>query len=235
MAWDYILQGFSEALGLITEPYVVEIALRSIKVSGIATIMAVAWSLPLSMLIGLKNFRGKWLVKTFVNGLMGVPTVIWGLILYLFLVPKGPLGGLGLLYTEMGISFGQALLITPIIISIVVNSLETIEEEIRELALTLGADEIRASLQVVFESAGGIILAVIAGFNRAIAELGIALMIGGNIYVRGGYYNTRVLTTAIQMYTVRAEMSIAIALGIILMGIVLGVNLLSNLIRKWLS
>ncbi len=235
MAWDYIVQGFSEALGLITEPYVIEIALRSIKVSGVATIMAVVWSLPLSMLIGLKNFRGKWLVKTFVNGLMGVPTAIWGLILYLLLVPRGPLGALGLLYTEMGISLGQALLITPIIISIVVNSLEAIESEIRELALTLGADEIRASFQVVVESIGGIILAVIAGFNRAIAELGIALMIGGNIYVKGGHYNTRVLTTAIQMYTVRAEISIAIALGIILMGIVLGVNLLSNLIRKWLT
>lgn len=235
MAWDYIIQGFKEALGLITQDYIIEIALRSIKVSGLATLIAVAWSLPLSIFIGLTNFRGKWAVKGLINGLMGVPTVIWGLILYLFLVPKGPFGALGLLYTEMGISIGQALLITPIIISIVVNSLEAIEVEIRELALTLGADEIRASFQVVTESFGGIILAIIAGFNRAIAELGIALMIGGNIYVKGGYYNTRVLTTAIQMYTVRAEVSIAIALGIILMSIVLGINLLSNLIRKWLS
>jgi len=151
------------------------------------------------------------------------------------LVPVGPLGSLGLLYTEMGISVGQALLITPIIMSIVVNSLESIESEVRELALTLGADEIRASFQVVRESVGGIVLAIIAAFNRAIAELGIALMIGGNIYVKGGTYNTRVLTTAIQMYTVRAEISVAIALGIILMGIVLAVNLLSNLVRKWLE
>lgn len=235
MAWDYIIQGFSEAVKLIDDPYVIEIALRSIKVSGVATLMAVAWSLPISVLLGLKDFPGKWLVKTLINGLMGVPTVIWGLVLYLMLVPVGPLGSLGLLYTEMGISVGQALLITPIIMSIVVNSLESIESEVRELALTLGADEIRASFQVVRESVGGIVLAIIAAFNRAIAELGIALMIGGNIYVKGGTYNTRVLTTAIQMYTVRAEISVAIALGIILMGIVLAVNLLSNLVRKWLE
>ncbi len=235
MAWDYIIQGFSEAVKLIDDPYVIEIALRSIKVSGMATLMAVAWSLPISVLLGLKDFSGKWLVKTLINGLMGVPTVIWGLVLYLMFVPLGPLGSLGLLYTEMGISIGQALLITPIIMSIVVNSLESIEGEIRELALTLGADEIRASFQVVRESVGGIVLAIIAAFNRAIAELGIALMIGGNIYVKGGVYNTRVLTTAIQMYTVRAEISVAIALGIILMGIVLAVNLLSNLVRKWLE
>ncbi|ASJ11752.1 ABC transporter permease [Thermococcus thioreducens] len=235
MAWDYIIQGFSEAVKLIDDPYVIEIAIRSIKVSGMATLMAVAWSLPISVLLGLKDFPCKWLVKTLINGLMGVPTVIWGLVLYLMFVPLGPLGSLGLLYTEMGISVGQALLITPIIMSIVVNSLESIEGEIRELALTLGADELRASFQVVRESVGGIVLAIIAAFNRAIAELGIALMIGGNIYVRGGVYNTRVLTTAIQMYTVRAEISIAIALGIILMGIVLAVNLLSNLVRKWLE
>ncbi|ADT84868.1 ABC transporter permease [Thermococcus barophilus] len=235
MAWDYIIQGFSEAVKLIDDPYVIEIALRSIKVSGIATLMAVAWSLPISVLLGLKDFPGKWLVKTLINGLMGVPTVIWGLVLYLMFVPLGPLGSLGLLYTEMGISVGQALLITPIIMSIVVNSLESIEGEVRELALTLGADEMRASFQVVRESVGGIVLAIIAAFNRAIAELGIALMIGGNIYVRGGVYNTRVLTTAIQMYTVRAEINMAIALGIILMGIVLAVNLLSNLVRKWLE
>ncbi|ACJ15498.1 Binding-protein-dependent transport systems inner membrane component [Thermococcus onnurineus NA1] len=235
MAWDYIIQGFSEAIKLIDDPYVIEIALRSIKVSGMATLIAVVWSLPLSVLLGLRDFPGKWLVKTLINGLMGVPTVIWGLVLYLMFVPLGPLGSLGLLYTEMGISIGQALLITPIIMSIVVSSLESIEGEIRELALTLGADEIRASLQVVRESIGGIVLAIIAAFNRAISELGIALMIGGNIYVKGGVYNTRVLTTAIQMYTVRAEVSIAIALGIILMGIVLTVNLLSNFVRKWLA
>ena len=235
MAWDYIIQGFSEAIKMIDDPYVIEIALRSIKVSGVATLMAVAWSIPPSVLIGLIDFPGKWLIKTLINGLMGVPTVIWGLVLYLMFVPVGPLGSLGLLYTEMGISIGQAILITPIIMSIVVDSLESIGSEIKELALTLGADELRASFRVIMESIGGIILAIIAGFNRAIAELGIALMIGGNVYVKGGVYNTRVLTTAIQMYTARAEVSIAIALGIILMGIVLSVNLLSNLIRRWLS
>jgi tungstate transport system permease protein len=139
-----------------------------------------------------------------------------------------------LLYFESGISIGQALLITPIVMSIIIDSFESVEKNIKELCLTLGASEIQTTIQIIKEIWGWIILATITGFNRAISELGIALMIGGNIYVSGGYYNTRVLTTAIQMHTVRADISTAIALGIILMSIIIIVNLISNLIRrKW--
>lgn len=123
-------------------------------------------------------------------------------------------------------------MITPIIVSFAASSVELIEREIRELALTLGADNIDASIAVIREAASGILLALIAAFNRAVAELGIAIIIGGNIFVRDSALNTRVLTTAIQMYTTRGEIDMAIALGIILLSIVFAVSLLSNLLQR---
>jgi tungstate transport system permease protein len=231
---DYVISGIQQAVQLILSGNsdVVEIALRSIRVSGIATLLALLWSLPLGVVIGMLDFPGKSIVKVLFNTLLGIPTVVLGLILYLMLAPTGPLGFLGLIYTEMGISFGQSILITPIIVSFVASSVELVEKEIRELALTLGASEIEASIAIVREAAGGVLLALIAAFNRAIAELGIAIIIGGNIFVRDSGLNTRVLTTAIQMYTSRGEIDLAIALGIILISIVFVVSFLSNLIQN---
>jgi tungstate transport system permease protein len=231
---DYVISGIQQAVQLILSGNsdVVEIALRSIRVSGIATLLALLWSLPLGVVIGMLDFPGKSIVKGLFNTLLGIPTVVLGLILYLMLAPTGPLGFLGLIYTEMGISFGQSILITPIIVSFVASSIELVEKEIRELALTLGASEIEASIAIVREAAGGVLLALIAAFNRAIAELGIAIIIGGNIFVRDSGLNTRVLTTAIQMYTSRGEIDLAIALGIILISIVFVVSFLSNLIQN---
>ncbi len=231
---DYIISGVQQAVHLIltANPDVIDIALRSIRVSGIATLLASMWSLPIGVALGIFNFFGKNVIKGFFNAMLGIPTVVLGLILYLMLAPTGPLGFLGLMYTEMGISIGQSILITPIIVSFVASSVELVEKEIRELALTLGASKFEASLAVIREASGGVLLALIAAFNRAIAELGIAIMIGGNIFVRGSALNTRVLTTAIQMYTTRGEIDLAIALGIILLSIVFVVNLLSNIIQS---
>ncbi len=231
---DYIISGVQQAVHLIltANPDVIDIALRSIRVSGIATLLASMWGLPIGVALGIFNFFGKNVIKGFFNAMLGIPTVVLGLILYLMLAPTGPLGFLGLMYTEMGISIGQSVLITPIIVSFVASSVELVEKEIRELALTLGASKFEASLAVIKEASGGVLLALIAAFNRAIAELGIAIMIGGNIFVRDSALNTRVLTTAIQMYTTRGEIDLAIALGIILLSIVFIVNILSNVIQS---
>ncbi len=237
MAWEYVLEGIKQAIHLIitANPDVIEITLRSIRVSGMATLMAALWSFPIGIAIGMYNFRGKNILKGFFNGLLGIPTVVLGLILYLLLVPSGPLGFLRLIYTEMGISLGQSLLITPIMISFIANSIEVVEKDIRELAITLGAGKLEASLAVMREAISGILLSVIASFNRAIAELGIAIMIGGNIFVKGSALNTRVLTTAMQMYTARGEIDMALALGIILLSIVFAVSTISNIIQSRLT
>ena len=231
---DYVISGIQQAIHLILSgnPDVIDIALRSVRVSGMATLLALLWSMPLGVAVGMLSFPGKSVVKGFFNTLLGIPTVVLGLILYLMLAPTGPLGFLGLIYTEMGISLGQSVLITPIIVSFVASSVEVVEREIKELALTLGASKIEASIAVVREAAGGVLLALIAAFNRAIAELGIAIIIGGNIFVRDSGLNTRVLTTAIQMYTTRGEIDLAIALGIILISIVFVVSLVSNFVQS---
>ena len=236
MAWDYIFEGLFEAFKLIIsgDPELYDILLRSIKVSGLATLYAGLIGVPIGVILGLSDFKGKEVVKSIFNGLMGIPTVVLGLVLYLFLAPAGPLGFLNLLYTTTGISLGQMILILPIVVSITVNSIESIEEDVRYLALTLGADETQMMMKIIEEASPGILLSLMTAFNRAIAELGVALMIGGNIFIKGGEMNTRVLTTAIQMYVTRGEISMAIALGIILLSLVYLISIMVNYIqRRW--
>ena len=224
-----IVEGFLRALALIAsgDPTLKEITLRSVVISGLATILASSWSIPLGITIGLGRFRGRLILRGAFNALLGVPTVTLGLVLYLVFSRSGPLGFLQLLYTPSAVAVGQALLITPILVSFITNTLETVDPDIRSLALTLGATKIGASMTVLSESIGGVILAVTASFNRAIAELGVALMLGGNI--KG---ITRVLTTSIALETARGEVALSIALAVVLMLIVAAVSLLVNLVQR---
>jgi len=224
-----ILDGLARAISLILagDPVLVEITLRSLAISGFATIAASLWSIPLGALIGLGKFRGRVLLRGAFNVLLGVPTVTLGLVLYLLVSRSGPLGFLRLLYTPTAIILGQAVLITPIIVSFVANTLEAVDPDVRNLALTLGSTETEAVLMVVNESLEGVLLSVTAGFNRAIAELGIALMVGGNI--RGV---TRMLTTYIALETNRGEVAIGIAFAVILLAIVAAVNLSVNFLQR---
>jgi tungstate transport system permease protein len=206
---------------------IIEITLRSIYVSGAATLLSTVWSLPLGLIIGIKNFPGKTLVKGVCNALLGMPTVVLGLILFLLIRHAGPFGFLDFLFTTSAIIVGQAILITPIMVSFTVSAVESIDPEIRDLAKTLGATEIQASLAVLKEAAGGTLLAFIASFNRAIAEMGVAYMVGGSI--PGA---TMVLTTAIALQRDVANIELGLALAAILLSIVFTVNLTLNLIQK---
>jgi len=224
-----IVEGLLKALALIVsgDPTLMEITLRSVVVSGLATALASSWSIPLGVFIGLGEFRGRVVLKGVFNALLGVPTVTLGLVLYLALSRSGPLGFLRLLYTPSAMVLGQALLVTPIVVSFVANALEAVDPDIRSLALTLGATEMGARLTALSESLGGVILAVTASFNRAIAELGVALMLGGNI--RG---LTRVLTTSIALETARGEVALSIALAAVLMAIVAAVSFAVNFAQR---
>ncbi|MCW3992930.1 MAG: ABC transporter permease [Candidatus Bathyarchaeota archaeon] len=227
-----MLDGFVKAVVLILsgDPVLVDITLRSLAISGLATIAASLWSIPLGALIGLGRFKGRVLLRGLFNALLGVPTVTLGLVLYLLISKSGPLGFLRLLYTPTAIILGQAILITPIIVSFVASTLEAVDPDVRSLALTLGSTETGAALTILNESMEGVLLSVTAGFNRAIAELGVALMVGGNI--RGV---TRVLTTYIALETGRGEIALGIAFAIILLSIVGVVNLTINLIQRRLK
>lgn len=224
-----IAEALRQALDLILsgDPEVISITALSIYTSGSATLLSCAWGLPIAALLGLSRFPGRGIIKGLFNAMLGFPTVVLGLILYLLLSRSGPLGGLQLLYTPSGIILGQSILISPIIISFAGSALESVDAELRDLARTLGASGPRTALAILREASGGIALAILASFNRAISELGIALMIGGNIR-----HATRVLTTAISLETARGEIALSIALGIILMAVVLSVTFAMELFRR---
>lgn len=227
--FEEILEGLRKAIELIIsgDPAIIQITLRSIYISGTATLLSAIWSLPLGIAIGLKEFPGKSFIKSIFNALLGMPTVALGLILYLVLSKQGVLGFLHSLYSPLAIMLGQAFLISPILVSFIASAVEAVDPQIIDLAKTLGASDTEASIAVLRESGEGVLLAVVAGFNRAIAELGIALMLGGNIV---GW--TRVLTTTIALETGRGNLAVAIALSVILLLIVSSVSTFINLIRR---
>jgi len=224
-----ILGGIMQALQLIFtgDATLYGIVCRTLLFSGVAVVLATLWGTPVAMVLAFKNFRGKTIVKTFFNSLIGIPTVVLGLFLYLVFSKGGPLGFLGLLYTPAAIILGEAILVTPILISITTNAIEAVDPDVMNLAKTLGASESQASLAVLKEALNGFLLSNIASFNRAIAELGVALLVGGNIVGL-----TDVLTTAISRYTQRGELDFAIALGLLLMLIVFAINILIIAARR---
>jgi tungstate transport system permease protein len=229
LSLEPLFDGFIQALQLILsgDPELVSITLRSFQVSFNALLIAAIIGIPLGALIALKTFPGKRVVKTIFSTLIGMPTVALGLVLYLFLSKSGPLGVFRLLYTIQGISIGQALLILPIVVSFSISAIEAQDARLRDLARTLGASEFDTILTVLQESSNGIILALVAAFNRAFAELGLAMMLGGNIR-----YLTRVLTTSIALQTAMGEISLSIALSIILIIVVFTLNGLVNAFRR---
>ncbi len=224
--WD-MLDGVTRIVELLGDPVVLEATVRSIHVSGTATLLAALLGIPLGTLIGFKNFPGKRLVKAMFNTLLGVPTVALGLILYLVFSHSGLFGFLDLLYSPMAIMLGQAVLVTPIMTSLVIHAIESVSSDVKDLARTLGASETDVSIAVLKESTAGVALAFISCFNRAIAELGVALSVGGNI--RG---LTRVLTTTIALEVTRGEIEYSIAMAAILLMIVLAVTLTISLIQR---
>lgn len=204
-----------------------QITVRSLQISGTATLLSLLWSLPLGIVVGIKSFPGKQLTKGVFNALLGMPTVALGLILYLLFSRTGQLGFLHLFPSPQAIIIGQAILVTPILVSLTISAVESVDPEIKDLAKTLGASEAEASLAVLREAGGGVVLAVIASFNRAIAELGVALAVGANL--RG---STQVLTTVIAMEVNRGNLENSIQLMVILLAIVFSITLVTNFLQR---
>jgi tungstate transport system permease protein len=226
---DIIVQAFQKAFELIFSgnPELFATVYRSLYVSGIGTLLACAWSIPIAVALGLYSFRGKWVIKGIFNALIGVPTVALGLLLYLLLSKQGEFGFTGLLYTVNGIAVGQAILLTPIIVSFTTSALAAADMQLRDLAKTLGASGLRTNLAIMRETIWSMALAVTAAFNRGFGELGIAMIVGGNIFEE-----TRVLTTSIAVETNLGQFDVAMAYGVILMAIVVIVTFVVNLVER---
>jgi tungstate transport system permease protein len=224
-----IIDGFVQAVNLIVtlNPDILQIAALSLYISLCATVLAAGITIPLGGFIHFREFRGKQALITLIETLYSVPTVIIGLLVYFMISRSGPLGFLGLLYSPGGMILGQTVLIIPIILGLVISALSGISENIRDTIVSLGATEFQSILEIIREARFAILSGVILGFGRAISEVGVAMMIGGNI--RG---ETRVLTTAIALGTGMGEFSLAIALGIILLAISMIIVFLMKFISR---
>jgi len=226
---DVIVQAFLKAFELIFSgnQEVYATVYRTLYVTGLGTLLSCLWSIPIATVLGLYSFRGKWLVKGVFNSLIGVPTVALGLLLYLLMSHQGEFGFLNLLYTLNGIAIGQSILITPLIVSFTASALGAADVQLRDLALTLGASSFRTNLAIMRETVWSMVLAVSAAFNRGFGELGIAMIVGGNLF-----QETRVLTTSIALETNLGSFDVAMAYAIILMAVVLTITLGINLVER---
>jgi len=226
---DFLVSSFAAALRLIGSfsPDVVDAVRTSLAVSAGATVFAALFGIPVGLAVGLSDSRMKGFAVTALNTLMAVPTVVVGLLVYGFLSRQGPLGALGLLVSPTAIVIGGTLLAAPIAANYTLASVRGADPRILPTALTLGAGPFRAAATLVGEIRFGVFAAVIAGFGRVVAEVGVAMMLGGNIR---GY--TRTMSTAIALETSKGEFSFGMALGIVLMTVALIVNLFLSLLQR---
>jgi tungstate transport system permease protein len=220
---DLLIDSIYSALLLVAslDPEVVAVVSVSIKVSGTSTLLASLMGVPLGFFIAFESFPGKRMVIICLNTLLSLPTVVIGLFVYALISRRGILGPLDLLYTQKAMVIGQVILILPIVATFTISAISRIDERYRKTAMTLGANRWQTAFVIFREARFGIIAAVIAAFGRVISEVGISMMLGGN--ARGF---TRTMTTAMALEYDKGQFTLAVALGIILLGLSFGINLL---------
>lgn len=204
------------------------ITIRSVAVSTSAVFLATLWSIPTSITMSKRKTRISTVIISFFNSLIGIPTVLIGLVLIMLLGSSGPLGFLKLLYTPYAIIIGQALLITPWLISLSYEVFSNARNTYWELAISMGADNRTADLIMLRETLPEILIILLLVFSRAIGELGIALIVGGDIE---GY--TRVLTTAIASAISKGDLTLAFCLGGILLLILISASIMIRLLKAY--
>jgi tungstate transport system permease protein len=211
--------GLALALVLSGDPDLVEIVLLSLRVSLTATVAACLIGLPLGALVAIGRFRGRSAVLIVMNALMGLPPVVVGLLVYLHLSRSGPLGFLGLLYTPTAMIIAQTILIAPIVAALSRQVLEDLHAEYAEAFRSLCLTRLQTVRALLWDARHALLTVGLAGFGRAVAEVGAVIIVGGNID-----HLTRVMTTAIALETSKGDLALALALGIILLVLSLGVN-----------
>lgn len=202
------------------DPEVYFICRTSLSLSFLSTVCAALFSIPLGILLHYREFPGKRPVVAFLHGLMALPTVVIGLFVYSLLSRSGPFGFMSLLFRPTAVVLGQIVLIFPVLVSLVHTGLSKMDLRFRETLTTLGAREWDLHIATLREARFVFLAALLMGFGRAIGEVGIAMMLGGNIR---GY--TRTMTTAIALETSKGDFELALALGIVLMALALGINM----------
>lgn len=222
-------EGLVRAIELIVtlDPEVIGVAGRSLGISIAATLLGSLLCLPIGVIIHFSQFPGKRTLINLIQTFYSIPTVVIGLFVFVLFSRSGPLGGLNLLFTPTVMVIGQMILIIPVLIGLTISGLSGVDRAIADTARSLGASNFQTSVVIIKESRFAVMAAVIMGFGRAISEVGLALMVGGNI--RGF---TRVITTAISLETSKGDIELSLALGIILITIALIINFALNRIQQ---
>jgi len=218
-----LLDALRNALHLVVtfDPNVIEYAGRSLLIATVATALASLLGVPAAVLIAEHEFRGKRAIVTVLNTLLAIPTVVVGLLVYTLISRTGPLGRLELLFSVPGIIIGEVLLILPIVMAFTVTAVARTDRDVRKTAATLGASGRQIHWLVLRESRFGVLAAVIAAFGRVVSEVGVAMILGGNVD-----RFTRTMTTAIVLNVDMGGFAVALALGIVLLTVSLSINVL---------
>ena len=208
----------AETIGIIT---------LTMRMTLLSTLISTILGVPLGLLLDKASFPGKWLVVVINRTLMASPPVVVGLIVFMVFMRNGPLGFMGILFTFEAMVIAQVILITPIICGIVYTAAQRNAEQIRIFAVTMGATKWQGQVLLMKELGNEIFFAVVAGFGRAMSEVGAIMIVGGNIR-----YHTRTMTTSISLLRNRGDLDQAILLGIVLMAIAFAVQMLADFLRK---
>jgi len=226
---DFILDGFFQAIHLLirgnAETY--SAILATVKVSSYSIGSSLIMGIPLGFCLGYFEFKGKKPVRTIVDTLMALPTVFIGLLVYAFLTNRGPLGNFNLLFTLPGIAIGQTILALPIVIGLSATAVEGMEKKLRITIMSMGANRRQLFLTSLWESRHALLAGAIAAYGRVMTEVGISMMVGGNIK-----WHTRTITTAIALETNKGQFGMGVALGLVLLTIAFCVNFSISFLRR---
>ncbi|QRV14681.1 ABC transporter permease [Haloterrigena salifodinae] len=204
--------------------YIRSIIVVSLYVSVAAVALSTLCSLPVALAVGFTDFRGKGLLTSIINTGMGFPSVVVGLAVLFTVSNEGPLGSLELVFTREAMIMSQFVLAAPVVTGVSLAAVSSVEQNVRDAAYAMGGTRLDVALVTIKEARYGIATAVLAGFGRAISEVGSVLIVGGNIASADGTSKTRTLTTAIQLEAQRGRFETAMILGVVLLAIVLVVN-----------
>lgn len=226
---EFIAQGVVEAFWLLVrlDAETISAIDVTLRTSTISILLSIAIGFPLGFILGFFDFPLRKTFRLISDTLLATPTVVIGLLVYAFISSRGPLGNFGLLFTAEGIIIGQTILALPIVVSLTASAIEGMDRKLYYTLSSFGLTLSQMVFNVVWELRHALLAAAVTAYGRVIAEVGVAMMIGGNIK-----YHTRTITTAISLETSKGMFSMGIALGIVLIGIAFLVNLSLNFLRK---
>ena len=226
---DFISHGIAEAFRLLLsgDSQTYSAVAATVKVSSMSMAVSLALGIPAGFILGYTSFPGKRQARLMVDTMLALPTVFIGLLVYALVSSQGPLGDLGLLFTLKGIAIGQTILALPIVIALTAAAVEQMDRQLRITLISLGADRYRLLMTSLWEVRHGILAAGLTAYGRVMTEVGISMMVGGNIK-----WQTRTVTTAIALETGKGRFAVGFALGLVLILIALTVNVSVSFLRR---